>query len=407
MKILILFCDMLRANLLRTFNSSIEQDGPMDQWFRRLGGTMYTNCYTPAPDTPRSMACFFTGRYPKHNGCYSRLQWPKYYLKANAKTFFDLFLENNYHLVMRVADTLERVGLLPLNITNENPSIDIFHALSSTVSELENRWSTADKLLGFISLPDYHMAMDDYGHNSWGDLFGQQHLANACRMVFNTFQPDDFDYILVFSDHGCKLHEELAREGPLLLLNDDRSKIVMLLRQKGDKTLQHCHDHTSIMDVLPTFRDILHISQNPCVDGCSLFSPQADRFIVLEDHLGFPPKIGAIHELWGVRDTKFFYLESLSDKVLLNISNDEQGTVVKDIDLAMVRQYQTKIATFACSYTDNKKQHKILEYYRAMKVDKDYYSDGEKRLTRGLSLLIKVKNRFFSRRYKNRYRRWP
>lgn len=393
MKILVLFCDMLRANLLRTFNPAIEKEGSMDQWFMQLGGTAYTNCYTPAPDTPRSLACFYTGLYPKHNGCRTRLQWPKQYLKTGIKTLFDLFLENNYHVMIRETELRERVGQFPQNITNKNPFIDIFHDLSGLVDALKHRWHTTDRLLAFVSLTDYHMAMNDYGHNSWGDHFGQKHLANAWRMIFSEFQPDDFDYVLVFSDHGCKLHDELVRERPLLLLNDDRSKIAMFLRQKGDKILQYCHDITSIMDAVPTFRDILHVSQPPPVDGCSLLSSQAEQFVVIEDHKGFPPEIGAIHELWGVRTAQYFYLESLSDRVLLSISNDGQYSVVKGPNPALIKELEEQIATFACSYTDNKKQYEIMEYYRKMKGDKNLYSDGQRRLLRGESILFRLMDR--------------
>lgn len=394
MKILVLFCDMLRANLLRTFNSAIEKEESMDQWFRQLGGTVYANCYTPAPDTPRCLACFYTGLYPKHNGCRTRLQWPKYYLKEGIKTLFDVFLENNYHLVIRENEFRECVGPFPQNITNKNPSIDIFHDLSGFVGALKHHWHTTDKIFAFASLSDYHMAMDDYGYNSWGNHFGQQHLANAWRMIFSEFQPDDFDYVLVLSDHGCKLHDELVRERPLLLLNDDRCKIVMFLRQKGDQVLQYCHDITSIIDVLPTFRDILQVSQPPPVDGCSLLSPQADRFVVLEDHKDFSPKIGGIHELWGIRTAQHSYLESLSDQVLLSTSNDGQYAVVADPSPVLVEEFEAQIATIACSYTENKKQYEILKYYRMMKGDKDFYSDGERRLLRRESILFRLINRF-------------
>jgi hypothetical protein len=306
---------------------------------------------------------------------------------------FDEFLENDYHLVIRETELRERVGQFPQNITKKNPSIDIFHDLSGLVDALKHRWHTTDRLLVFASLTDYHMAMNDYGHNSWGDHFGQKHLANSWRLIFGEFQPDDFDYVLVFSDHGCKLHGELVREKPLLLLNDDRSKIVMFLRQKGSQMLKYRHDITSIMDVLPTFRDILHISQPPTVDGCSLLSSQAERFVVLEDHKDFSPEIGAIHELWGIRTAQHFYLESLSDQILLRISDDGQYVAVEDPNPALVEEFKAKIATFACSYTDNKKQYEILEYYRKMKNDKNLYSDGERRLLRGESMLFRLMDR--------------
>ena len=74
MKILILFCDMLRANRLKTVNKDIFHWTVFDKWIQDFGGCTYSNCYTPAPDTPRSLACFYTGLYPKLNGCRSRIR---------------------------------------------------------------------------------------------------------------------------------------------------------------------------------------------------------------------------------------------------------------------------------------------------------------------------------------------
>ncbi|UJF33216.1 hypothetical protein [Paenibacillus hexagrammi] len=60
MKILSVFIDMLRPNLMNVHNHEVPEH-ELDRFFRQLGGTLYTNCYTPAPDTARSMACFWSG----------------------------------------------------------------------------------------------------------------------------------------------------------------------------------------------------------------------------------------------------------------------------------------------------------------------------------------------------------
>ena len=69
MKILFLFCDMLRANKLKIINTDIKRFTSLDKWLLKFGGTIYKKCYTPAPDTPRSLACLYSGRYPIRNGC--------------------------------------------------------------------------------------------------------------------------------------------------------------------------------------------------------------------------------------------------------------------------------------------------------------------------------------------------
>ena len=38
----------------------------------------------------QSLACFYTGLYPKFNGCKTRIEWPKYYQNLERFTIFEL-----------------------------------------------------------------------------------------------------------------------------------------------------------------------------------------------------------------------------------------------------------------------------------------------------------------------------
>lgn len=55
MKILMIFIDMLRPNLLHIIDES-QPAREVEKVFEKWGGTLYTNCFTPSPDTPRSNA---------------------------------------------------------------------------------------------------------------------------------------------------------------------------------------------------------------------------------------------------------------------------------------------------------------------------------------------------------------
>ena len=88
MKILVLFIDMVRVGELNLFNSTKEETH-LDHNLKDLGGTLFTRCYTPGPDTPRSNACMQTGLYPYFNGCDTRIKWPKYFIKEEISTIFD------------------------------------------------------------------------------------------------------------------------------------------------------------------------------------------------------------------------------------------------------------------------------------------------------------------------------
>ena len=62
-----LFVDMLRPTVC-IYNKDLEFN-EIDKIISRLGGTLYTNCFSPGPDTPRSMAAFLA---------LSSLKWMRY-----------------------------------------------------------------------------------------------------------------------------------------------------------------------------------------------------------------------------------------------------------------------------------------------------------------------------------------
>jgi len=85
MKVLLVFIDMMRTDLLSVYNQNVKDKTSFDLLLEKIGGCIYTNCYTPAPDTPRSLACLQTGLHPYFNGCNTRIKWPKYYVKEEVR----------------------------------------------------------------------------------------------------------------------------------------------------------------------------------------------------------------------------------------------------------------------------------------------------------------------------------
>ncbi len=163
MRVLTIFIDMIRANRLSTFNNNIKVSTPLDDAFKDLGGTVYTNCFTPGPDTPRGMSTYYTGINPYQNGCNTRLKWPKYFLNKNFKTVFDIFLEKNYEMNIFSAPNERETGFLPSHID----SMDIHNDDYDMNKYLSNIELKDDHFL-FLSIPDYHWAFDDFGYSTNG-----------------------------------------------------------------------------------------------------------------------------------------------------------------------------------------------------------------------------------------------
>ena len=210
----------------------------MDEWFRTIGGTVFRNCYSPAPDTPRSLACLYTGLLPKNNGCTTRIRWPEYYLKHDVPTVFSSFLNDGYSLFTTFSESRLNVGILPPGIRDE--STDLL-GLPQLV-ERRDEVMMHENVLLFVDLQDYHACVDDFGSLGRAHRCGDRQLSLAFDKVFQDYSVDDFDVILVLSDHGCKLSGDKRYQEPHYLPFDDRSKIVMFVHRKGDSGLE-CDDH--------------------------------------------------------------------------------------------------------------------------------------------------------------------
>ena len=399
MKILFLFCDMLRANLLRTFNDDIKQNGPVDDLLEKIGGTAFRNCYTPGPDSPRSLACLYSGLYPKKNGCNTRIKWPKFYLKHDVTTLLDLLSSCNFKLFLSAPEKREQTGCFPPRLP---PEINIYHSNYDMKNALKLEWEKDRDLFSFITLVDYHCAIDDYGAGPLGDHWGQKHISNYLSEFFTDFEVDLFDFTFIFSDHGCKLASERKEEKKLFLTNDDRTKIVMFVRRKGDKGIEKNDKLTTIMDIYPTIQDILETGNKADCDGISLFDENGHDNIVIEDHRDFNVTLDQVLENWAVRTKDYFYFASLEEKALFKVISPNKYEEILEPDVDLIDRLEKQIEIKSCSYRENKKQYGILKYYAEMSTSREAYSDGEDRIQNARSPSWRLKRKIF----KNKYKRW-
>lgn len=379
MRILFIFCDMLRPGMLRSFNSDLKNDEPLDHWLKKIGGTAFTNCYTEGIDTARGLACVYTGKIPKNNGCYKRLHWPGFYLNEGIYTVFDLFDEKRYKTLIKIDEDQAKCGELP---DRKYKNTKIVHDLGDFIKNL-NDIKHEKNIFCFLELIDYHWAMDDYGHSIVGNRHGQKHLSNAFDMVFKNADYNIFDYIFIFSDHGCRFDTEISTED-IDLLKDNRSKIVMFVHKKGDADIEKNSSIRALTDILPTLADITH-SKIPAVDGISLFKDVKNRYVVLEDHNTFTNDIQLLNRVWGIRTDKYFYLEDLDSSRLLKVVSDFKYEEVKNPNASMIKDFQNKIKERSSSYKEVKKLHdtqkKYVEFITNGCIKRETYSDGSRRIT--------------------------
>jgi len=310
MKVLVVFIDMIRPNRLALFNKKVKEDTPLDASLRELGGTYYTNCFSQGPDTPRGLATFATGKIPYKNGCTTRVKWPRYFLNKELKTIYDLFIEKEYKMTFFSNPNERETGIFPEHISNldiHNNDYDLNKYLSNTTLE-ENHFI-------FVGLPDFHWSFDDNSYTTHGERQAYKDTKKSYDVIFNNFNKDDFDHIFVFSDHGFKFTHEFKRQEKHLLLNEDRTNILMIHRKKGESNIKYNDKLCSIANIFPTMQDIL---QEKILMGISLLSDKEEEYIIVEDHLDFAPSVNQNIGIWAVIKKDIIYIRTLENGYILN-----------------------------------------------------------------------------------------
>lgn len=360
MRILILFIDMVRTDLLNVYNEKVKVT-PFDKILNRIGGTIYTNCYTPAPDTSRSNACMQTGLYPYYNGTDSRVKRPEVSIKDDVSTFFDEAIQAGYVVNVFLDIHLQKWGLIRCK---ESPNTRRYHSLYELGSA-----EIANNTITFVGSQDLHFALDDYGAGRKGHRIGYQKI----KELFDNYLKDDYiskyDHFFIYSDHGVKINQEFYKKSSQLdLLNNGRTKILMFHHQKNNKGITVNNRLSSITDVYSSVIDLMKINQS-FRHGYSFFQPAPEsRIVLIEDHKDFSVEPNKIVCLWRAISDRFDIRTDIR-----NVIVDRGDTT--DIEVAM--NYLKEYSPTICDYMN---YIEFRQHYQKLKAT-GYYFVGGKRLS--------------------------
>ena len=349
MRVLIVFIDMIRPNRLSIFNQNIENSAPLDISLKKIGGTFYRNCFSQGPDTPRGLASFATGKIPFENGCTTRVKWPRYFLRKELKTIYDLFIEKNYKMTFFSNPNERETGMFPEHITNmniHNKDYDLDKYLKNTKLE--------DNHFMFIGLPDYHWSFDDNGYTTYGEKKAYQDTAKSFDVIFDNFNKDDFDHTFVFSDHGFKFIHESKTQPKYMLLNEDRTNILMIHRIKGDEDkVDFSNKLCAITDVYSTIDEILNDNKSKN----SLFSDSEKEYVIIEDHLDFAPSVNQNIGLWALAMKENIYVRTLDNGYLIDRINNVEEIVIDKYDDILKKE-----SSFGVYFDEYEKVYRYREF---------------------------------------------
>lgn len=345
MKILIVFIDMVRVDYLHSYNRNTSLC-LIDKRLERLGGSLFTRCYSPGPDTPRSMACMQSGLYPFFNGCDTRIKWPKFFMKEDVSTIWDHAANKGWKVNLCCNKNETLTGFFKYQ---ESSQIRLFNSLD----EFMGGGEFGDNSLSFIGIPDMHTAISDYNATEYAIRKGDE----IVDLYFERFITDDytaqFDYVFVFSDHGCQMVDESKRmKSSLELLDDGRNKLLMFIHQRGDVGLSEDNRLSSILDLYATLERLIG-----CTDfrhGFSLLDKPLRVITHVEDHKDFNVYPEIMIKQWRV----------ISDDY--DIRTDVKNTIINrgsDKDVIRMRSY---LSEFSPHYMDYSKQLQVLGYYDSL-----------------------------------------
>ncbi len=371
MKVLIVFTDMIRSNRLKTCNSKILKKTPLDNVLNKIWWTIYTECFSPTPDTPRWMACLYTWLWPKYNWCDIRIKYPKFYLKK--KSFFDLFLEKKYKISCFSNPSERKTWLFPknidkLNIHNKDYNLDNY---------LKNIKLNKDHLL-FISLPDFHHSISQIWATIKWEIEWYIQLEKSINIIFDNYKKNDFDHIIFFSDHWFKFYDEwfdYKKELPLLL-NEDRINSLMFHRKKWDETLI---ENNKLISTTNLFWFLENILNKKDISQLSLYNNKV-KYIVWEDHINFNTNINQFIWIWYYLDKNILYVRTLYNWYIFNRKSNKYKIKI-DINLdsfisnnSQFKDY-IKRKNILDMYNDSAKEKKKIKYPNWIEIKKVKYPD--------------------------------
>ena len=264
---------MFRTDFLNTYDSS-KPETIIDKFFRRFGGTLYDNVWTPCPDTARSLSAFWSGIPCYENGCNKRGKYPAEFLRE--KSFLDQLEDNGYEIRLLSKYKSRFDTIFPKKYTSGEYQF----------KELELLKEAPSKSFTFIDIPDVHHILDDLGYTKETIKIAHNQLLNSLNLIFRKIDKLSFDKIMFFSDHGHLINTDRNLDNAFI--GKARSRIFM----------QYWDKKSNGFNTDNTFLSITDISKFITNDYKNLKNVQSKDSILIEDFKSLESKIEQVPNIW-------------------------------------------------------------------------------------------------------------
>lgn len=293
--------DMLMADNLNTLNIESPRNA-IDDFMFENGGTLFSNMFTSGPDTPRSLSEFWSGKFSYNNGCKTRAHYPGHFL--NTTSLIEIMYKYGYRMRFLTNKNSFELGMYPSLLEKDIRSSDL-----DTFCE-ELRLDFSEKQFNFIYIDEYHETINHYGANKNTIRKGQNRVDKLLSDIFDNLEPDSYDLLIIFSDHGhlisrdfksnrfsLKLKESKLTES---LLTKKRLQVFHYWRFKNEQSLKIDSQLRHNVDVFPTISKLICNKEIGLTDGLNLFIDSGHQRFFVTDFLKLYADFNMSIDLWGV-----------------------------------------------------------------------------------------------------------
>lgn len=348
MRLLVIFMDMLRTDFLSLYNKDLD-DTPLDDYFKKLNGTLFNNIYTPCPDTARSLSTFFSGKPCYENGCNKRGKYPGQFL--NQTTILDALEHNGYSI--RLFTNRSRY-IFPQRFQEDKYYIDTL-----------GNFDLKENCFTFVDIPDVHHVLDDFGALRKSVKIAHKQLKNSLDFLFYSIDHNSFDKIIYFSDHGHMLKTERVETfDEKHFIGDARSRVFFYEKNKTDESFKVNKTFSSIAYFPAYLSKSLKLKGSFDFGDKYIDMPEENLKILIEDFKSIRSGINQVPDVWGLKTAEKLItynkdnIQTMDSKIL------EYWPHLKEL------QNEYVVYNEYLKFTNQKKNN-----YKASK----YYFDGTKR----------------------------
>lgn len=297
--------------------SSLDGAGELERLIHSLGGTFFSNVISSAPDTPRSLGIFFTGKKPCETGIDRRSRYPGPFLSSEDSSIFSSAIPEDVAIRVVTRKLKAATLMLPQPIQER---ADFYFDVAQIPARKDSPYSQVSELI-FVIDTTYHITVGQRHSHKSAHRVGSRAVAENIERTVSALQLTLGDELFLFSDHGCKLsHDKLNSAGGDL--SRDRSQIVFYNTKFQGEALTVISDlyamedvHTLVIESLRGFTEGIK---------SKLDFPPPRAMVHVEDHDGWATGVGYPVNQWAVFNPKFEYFEEkLGFPILVMLENSD------------------------------------------------------------------------------------